>query len=98
MDPNYYLAVDQCFSCFKKFETQLKVTGLWEEWSNRTINGNIDSFITWYKDWVMDAINTSNDSFVSEQGDVEKWVGGVDKKKALEALNKTITEWEKARK
>mgnify|MGYP000483205996 CR=1 FL=1 len=98
MDPSYYLAVDQCFKCFKKFETQLKVTGLWEEWSNRTINGNIDSFITWYKDWVMDAINTSNNSFVSEQGDVEKWVGGVNKKKALEALNKTIAEWEKARK
>ena len=98
MDPSYYLAVDQCFSCFKKFETQLKATGLWEEWNNKTINGNIDPFITWYKDWVMDAINISNDSFVSEQGDVEKWVGGVDKKKALEALNKTITQWEKARK
>jgi len=98
MDPSYYLAVDQCFSCFKSFETQLKATGLWEEWNNRTINGNIDSFIAWYKDWVMDTINTSNDSFVSEQGDVEKWVGGVNKKKALEALNKTVTEWEKARK
>ena len=46
----------------------------------------------------MDTINTSNDSFVSEQGDVEKWVGGVNKKKALEALNKTVAEWEKARK
>ena len=46
----------------------------------------------------MDAINTSNNSFVSEQGDVERWVGGVNKQKALEALNKTITEWEKARK
>ena len=98
MDPSYYLAVDQCFKCFKKFETQLKATGLWEEWNNKTINGNIDSFITWYKDWVMDAIDTSNNSFITEQGDVEKWVGGIDKSKAIKALNNTIKAWEEARK
>ena len=60
MDPSYYQAVNQCFSCFKKFETQLKATGLWEEWEKKTINGNIDSFIVWYKDWVMDSLNISN--------------------------------------
>ena len=98
MDPRYYMATDQCFSCFKLFETHLKATGLWEEWNKKTINGNIDSFITWYKDWVMDAIDTSNNSFISEYGEVEKWDGGVNKSKALEALNKTIIEWEKARK
>jgi hypothetical protein len=98
MDPSYYMATDQCFSCFKLFETHLKATGLWEEWNKKTINGNIDSFITWYKDWVMDAIDTSNNSFISEYGEVEKWDGGVNKSKALEALNKTIIEWEKARK
>jgi len=98
MDPSYYQMVDQCFSCFKLFETRLKATGLWEEWNNRTINGNIDSFIAWYKDWVYETINTTTNSFVSEQGDVEQWNGGVNKAKALEALNKTIIEWEKARK
>ena len=55
--------MDQCFKCFKKFETQLKVTGLWDDWNNKTINGNIDSFITWYKDWVMEAIRCSNTRF-----------------------------------
>ena len=98
MDPSYYMATDQCFKCFKLFETRLKATGLWDEWNNKMINGNIDSFIAWYKDWVMDAIDTSNTSFVSEYGEVEKWDGGVNKAKALEALNKTIIEWEEARK
>tara|TARA_R110001606_G_scaffold34268_9_gene101300 strand:+ start:447 stop:1019 length:573 start_codon:yes stop_codon:yes gene_type:complete len=98
MDSSYYMAVDQCFKCFKLFETHLKVTGLWEEWNNKTINGNIDSFISWYKDWVLDAIDTTSNSFISEKGDVEKWDGGVNKKKALEALNKTIIEWELVRK
>ena len=98
MDSSYFQAVDQCFSCFKQFETHLKVTGLWDEWNNKTINGNIDSFIAWYKDWVYESINIATNSFVSEQGDVEQWNGGVNKAKALEALNKTIIEWEKARK
>ena len=98
MDPSYYMATDQCFKCFKKFETQLKATGLWDAWNNKTIDGNIDSFITWYKDWVMDSLNVSNTSFISEKGDVETWRGGVDKAKAIEALNKTIKLWEEARK
>jgi hypothetical protein len=98
MDPSYYQAVNQCFSCFKKFETQLKATGLWEEWEKKTINGNIDSFIVWYKDWVMDSLNISNNSFVTEQGDVETWHGGVNKTKAIENLNKTIKLWEEAKK
>jgi hypothetical protein len=98
MDPSYYMATDQCFSCFKLFETRLKATGLWDEWNNKTINGNIDAFITWYKEYVMHAIDQSNKSYVTEQGDVERWHGGVNKAKAFEALSKTIEEWEKARK
>tara|TARA_R110001599_G_scaffold65517_1_gene184640 strand:- start:582 stop:1154 length:573 start_codon:yes stop_codon:yes gene_type:complete len=98
MDPSYYMAVNQCFSCFKKFETQLKATGLWDEWEKKTSNGNIDSFIAWYKDWIMDSLEVSNTSFISEKGDVETWRGGVDKQKALKALNETIKAWEEARK
>ena len=63
----------------------------------KTTNGNIDYFIRWYKEWVMDAINLKTKSYVTEQGDVEQWNGGVNKEKAIEALNKTIAEWEKAR-
>jgi hypothetical protein len=98
MDPSYYIATNQCFKCFKKFETTLKATGLWEEFNNKNINGNIDYFIAWYKDWVMDSINTSNDSFIGEKGEVERWDGSVNKQKALDALNKTIKEWETAKK
>lgn len=98
MDSSYYHATNQCFSCFKLFETRLKATGLWDEWNKKTINGNIDAFITWYKEYVMYALDQSNQSYVTEQGDVENWHGGVDKAKAFKALTKTIKEWEKARK
>ena len=46
----------------------------------------------------MDSLEVSNTSFISEKGDVETWRGGVDKQKALKALNETIKAWEEARK
>ena len=45
----------------------------------------------------MDSLDVSNKSYLSEQGDVETWRGGVNKAKALEALNKTIELWEEAK-
>ena len=46
----------------------------------------------------MDSLDISNNSYVTEQGDVESWRGGVNKVKALEALNETIKLWEEAKK
>ena len=36
------------------------------------------------------ALNESNNSFVTEAGDVQKWVGGIDKKRALKTLEDGI--------
>ena len=36
--------------------------------------------------------------FVTEAGDVENWNGGIDKAKAMEALDETIKLWEQAKK
>ena len=37
-----------------------------------------------FKQYVAERLNESNDSFVSEDGDVEKWVGKVNKSKVEE--------------
>ena len=37
---------------------------------------------------LLDAINTSNSGFVSEDGVVERWVGGIDKNKFTEDIKK----------
>ena len=38
----------------------------------------------------MEELQTSNKSFITEQGDMETWTGGIDKNRALESLEKTI--------
>ena len=47
---------------------------------------------------VNETLNQTNAGFVTEAGDVENWNGGIDKAKAIEALDETIKLWEQAKK
>ena len=49
-----------------------------------TSNKEIDNMIEEYKAFMDNAINASSDGFVTESGEVEKWVGGVNKERAQE--------------
>ena len=40
--------------------------------------------------YLLDAINSSNSGFVSEDGVVERWVGGVDKEKMTKQVKEAI--------
>ena len=53
-------------------------------------NKEIDKLIEEYKAFMTDKLNESNDGFVTESGEVEKWVGGINKERAGEALEEGI--------
>ena len=96
-DPGYYNQFGHCFKCFKKFETYMIANGLWDDFVRKTRNGNIDTFIKWYKEFVNESLNQTNAGFVTEAGDVENWNGGFNKSKVIEALNETVKIWEEAK-
>ena len=90
-DADYYRVHKHCYECQLYFESELKQKGVWEDYVKKLHNNEIDAFIKDFKNWTKDQIkNQSNESFISEQGDVEKWVGGIDESRALESLNETI--------
>lgn len=89
-DAYMYKQYKRCFSCQSEFETELKIKGLWEDYQKNIVNAHIDGFIENYKEWVQDALTTSNQGFVSEAGDVEEWKGGVDTKLVAQSLEETI--------
>ena len=89
-DKNYYLIHKKCLNCVVDFETELRRIGAWEEYQNRIHNSEIDSFITEFKAWVEDSLTESNQGFVSEDGHLEKWVGGPNKQRVVDELHKTI--------
>jgi hypothetical protein len=90
LDSNYYKAHGKCLDCTAKFETELKLDGTWEDHTKKTHNKEIDKLIEEYKSFMNEKLNESNDGFVTESGEVEKWIGGVNQARAEEALEEGI--------
>ena len=88
-DKLFYVQYKRCFNCQIEFETELRRLGLWEEYEKNIINSDIDNVTKDYSTWMDEVINSSNDSYVTEDGDVERWVGS-SKKKLLEDKEETI--------
>jgi hypothetical protein len=90
LDPYYFKSYGHCLDCRTVFETKLKVEGKWEDYCKETYNREIDHYIEEYKGFIQDKLSESNEGFVTEAGDVQKWVGGIDKKRAEESLGEVI--------
>ena len=90
-DKKFYFLYKRCFDCQVTFESELKREGLWENYEKKIINSDIDGFIKEYTQFVEEELNKENNGFVTEAGDVEKWVGKLNKQQVLESKEKTIS-------
>jgi hypothetical protein len=88
-DKRFYLQFKRCLTCQVDFETELKLEGLWEEYNNVFINDNIDNTIKEFEVWFEESLNSSNEDFITEAGDIESWVGS-NKAKMLENKEETL--------
>jgi hypothetical protein len=89
-DSDFYRIHKKCFNCVIDFEHELKRIGAWDEYLKNLHNNELDAFIINFREWVYNELTLTNNSFISEAGDVEKWEGNVNKNKALESLDNTI--------
>jgi hypothetical protein len=89
-DKSFYNIHKKCYNCVVEFETELKISGKWEEYEKNIHNDEIDNKIKEFKLWVKDRLDQSNDSFISEDGDIEKWVGKIDESKVSEHVESVI--------
>jgi|TARA_B110000967_G_C18658631_1_gene447025 hypothetical protein len=90
VDKPYYNVHKYCLDCHARAEDKLKLEGNYEEHYNNINNKIIDGRINEFKQFVVEKLGESNDSFVSENGEVEKWVGKVDIKKVDEFTKDVI--------
>jgi hypothetical protein len=88
-DKPFYLQYKRCFNCQIEFETELRIKGLWETYEKTILNSDIDGIINEFNIWMDGEINESNTSYITEAGDIERWVGS-SKKKLLENKEETI--------
>ncbi len=78
--PNYKLH-KKCYDCVIDFEGKLRVKGEYDNYIKNLKGKNSLEILNELESTLLDAINISNEGFVSEDGVVEKWVGGIDKEK-----------------
>ena len=77
--PNYKIH-KKCFDCVVEFEHSLKIKGEYANYKKKLIAKNSLNIVDEMESYLLDAVNTTNSGFVSEDGIVERWVGGIDKK------------------
>lgn len=89
-DKPFYRIHKMCFDCVIDFEADLKKQGKWEEYQRNIKNNELDNRIAEFKLWVKEKLEEGNDSFVSESGEVERWIGKVNKEKVEEHVKEVI--------
>ena len=73
-DKRWYVLYGHCFNCQVDAEHKLRKEGKLEETEQQITNDHVDGITKDFEVWFNELLNT-NDSFVTEQGDVEKWDG-----------------------
>ena len=90
LDPHYFKAYGECLDCRAVTETQMKIRGDWQTYTDHTFNQEIDQQIQEYKSYFESILSEGNQGYVSENGEVQKWVGGINKERAQESLDEVI--------
>jgi bacterioferritin-associated ferredoxin len=82
-----------CFDCVITIETELKRTGQYEDYARSLTTRDVKAYIKDLEDALLDMASESNESFVTEAGDIEKWGGnGLGNKKLTQDLQEYIEE------
>ena len=94
-DVKMYNIHKKCFDCVIDMEHKLKIEGKYEQYERDMLANNAEDYINDLESYLLEALNSSNDQFVSERGEVERWKGGLDKEKVTEELKEFFNDHKK---
>ena len=80
-DPSYYKIHKKCHDCIIEFEHQLRMEGKYDDYIKELKAKNSLNMVNDMESYLLNAVNATNNGYVSEQGTIERWVGGIDKEK-----------------
>lgn len=89
-DKPFYRIHNKCFDCVIEMEHELKKEGKWEEYQRKIKNDEIDNKIKEFKFYIEEKLKESNQGFISEDGDIEKWVGKLNKKEVNKYISSVV--------
>ena len=78
--PNYKVH-KMCFDCVVDYEHKLRIKGEYDDYVKKLRLKNRLTEIDEIENMFLELANQSNEGFISEHGEVERWKGGIDKEK-----------------
>ena len=93
LDKENYKVHKTCHDCVIEFEHKLKYTGQYDNYIKQLEAKNSLNLVDEMESYLLNAVNATNNGYVSERGELERWVGGIDKEK----MTKEIIEASKIR-
>ena len=89
--PNYKVH-KMCLNCVVEFEHKLKCRGEYDNYIKELKLKNHLTKINEIENMFLELANESNEGFISEQGEIERWKGGIDKEKITKDITKAAQE------
>ena len=84
--PNYKIH-KMCFDCVIDFEHKLRIEGKYEDYIKTLKLKNRLTEIDETENMFLELANQSNEGYISEHGELERWKGGVDMSKMSAAIS-----------
>ena len=97
-DPFFYKIRQVCTDCFYDWQTEMKIQGKWEEYKKNANNKDLEHMKKEISQYFDAFTSYSEESYITEGGDVEKWVGKTntdEMKKGLDIILKKLDELKK---
>ena len=90
LDKPHYRIHKKCYDCVIEFEHKLRIKGQYKKYQKAIKAKNSLEYLEGIESYLLDAVNTSNSNFVSEDGVIERWVGGIDKEKMTKEIKEAV--------
>ena len=92
--PNYKVH-KMCFDCVVDYEHKLRVNDEYDDYVKKLQLKNRLTEIDEMENMFLELANQSNNGYVSEHGEVERWKGGIDREKISQEIIKAAQEGRK---
>ncbi len=87
-----YRVHKKCHDCVIEYEHKLRIRGQYDDYKKLLKAKNDLTILDEMESYLLGAVNATNEGFVSEQGEVERWVGGIDKEKITKDITRAANE------
>ena len=92
LDKPVYRIHKTCHNCLIDYEAKLKLRGEYDDYIKELRLTNAITQIDEFEGYFLELANQSNEGYVSEHGEIERWKGGIDINKITSEISKKANE------